>query len=135
MTLQFYLCICYWVVLQYQVKDSAEIVNSLLQWNSTVISTYNNSSRQNRMSFSSHTQSLHFNILAFIRRIVASFESILLQYAQQIIPNTSDTFKMPLLTIRAENVSIHSMLIIRCTQKCCIALQYLLAAILCAGGY
>ena len=28
-------------VLQFQVADSAEIVNSLLQWNSTVVSTYN----------------------------------------------------------------------------------------------
>ena len=57
------------------------------------------------MSSSSHTQILHFNISAFILRIVESFEGILLQYAQWIIPNTSDTFQMPLLTIRAENVS------------------------------
>ena len=59
-----------------------------------------------RTLYSTFTPQHHvFYCILFSYRIVKSFERITSQYAQQIQPNTNETFMTSLLTLRVENVS------------------------------
>lgn len=90
------------------IVDIVEVLNSLLQWKPTVFSTYNTS------RYIEICTALRFPPYAIqgsyiTYRIVESFERITSQYAQQILPNTNETFMMSLLTLTVENVSyIHN---------------------------